>query len=82
MNIEQLPFQSITMPMNNLAVAIRTLHSELCQQTQQLMYLHEELNRYDHASEVSVVFHKPQNISYYSTGYVFYLPNITKKVKV
>lgn len=68
MNIEQLPFQSITMPMNNLAVAIRTLHSELCQQTQQLMYLHEELNRYDHASEVSVVFHKPQNISYYSTG--------------
>uniref|UniRef100_A0A1I7UEM6 E3_UbLigase_R4 domain-containing protein n=1 Tax=Caenorhabditis tropicalis TaxID=1561998 RepID=A0A1I7UEM6_9PELO len=68
MNVDQLAFQTITQPMNNLAASIRTLHSELCQQTQQLMYLHEELNRYDHASEVSVVFHKPQNTSYYSTS--------------
>lgn len=66
--VEQEAFQLITQPMNSLAISIRTLHSELCQQTQQLMYLHEELNRYDHASEVSVVFHKPQNASYYSTS--------------
>nr|ACI48997.1 hypothetical protein Cbre_JD01.004 [Caenorhabditis brenneri] len=68
MAVEQQAFQSITQPMNNLAISIRTLHAELCQQTQQLIYLHEELNRYDHASEVSVVFHKPQNASYYSTS--------------
>ncbi|UMM10762.1 hypothetical protein L5515_000390 [Caenorhabditis briggsae] len=67
-NTEQQPFQSVTQPMANLSNSIKNLHGELCQQTQQLMYLHEELNRYDHSNEISVVCYKPQNSSYYSTS--------------